>query len=49
VAIRKLTQIIRKPVGEVLDAVVDVANFPRWNPTTPSARKLTPGESGEEQ
>lgn len=43
----KLTQVIQAPVAEVFRTVVDVANFPRWNPTTPSARKLTPGETGE--
>jgi len=47
VAIRKLTQVIRKPVEEVFGTVIDVANFPRWNPTTPSARKLTAGATGE--
>jgi len=47
VAVRKLTQVIRKPVEEVFGTVIDVANFPRWNPTTPSARKLTAGATGE--
>jgi len=47
VAVRKLTQVIRKPVEEVFGTVIDVANFPRWNPTTPSARKLTTGATGE--
>ena len=46
-AVRKLTQVIRKPVEEVFRTVIDVANFPRWNPTTPSARKLTAGATGE--
>ena len=46
-AVRKLTQVIRKPVEEVFGTVIDVANFPRWNPTTPSARKLTTGATGE--
>jgi len=46
-AIIKLTQVIQKPVDEVFRTVIDVANFPKWNPTTPSARKLTPGETGE--
>jgi uncharacterized protein YndB with AHSA1/START domain len=43
----KFTQVIHKPVEEVFRAVIDVANFPRWNPTTVSARKLSEGESGE--
>jgi len=46
-AIQKLTQVIDRPIGEVFSTIIDVANFPRWNPTTPSARKLTPGETGE--
>ena len=46
-AVRKLTQVIRKPAEEVFGTVIDVANFPRWNPTTPSARKLTAGPTGE--
>ena len=46
-AIVKLTQVIDRPIGEVFGTIIDVANFPRWNPTTPSARKLTPGETGE--
>jgi hypothetical protein len=47
VPVRKLTQVIRKPVEEVFGTVIDVANFPSWNPTTPSARKLAAGETGE--
>jgi len=46
VAVRKLTQVIRKPVEEVFGTVIDVANFPNWNPSTPSARKLSNGEIG---
>jgi hypothetical protein len=43
----RLTQVIRRPVADVFDTVVDVANFPRWNPTTKAARKLGDGEIGE--
>jgi hypothetical protein len=46
-AIQKLTQVIDRPIGEVFSTIIDVASFPRWNPTTPNARKLTPGETGE--
>ena len=46
-AIVKRTQVIHKPVEEVFRTVVDVANFPKWIPTTPGARKLTSGEIGE--
>ena len=45
-ALVKLIQVINKPVEEVFQTVVDVANFPKWNPTTPSARKLSAGEIG---
>ncbi len=46
-AIVTLTQIINKPVGKVFNAVIDVASFPKWNPTTKSARKVSEGEIGE--
>ena len=45
-AIVKRTQVINKPVDVVFQTVVDVANFPKWNPTTPSARQLSAGEIG---
>jgi len=43
----KLTQIIHRPIEEVFRTVIDVSNFPKWNPTTPGARKLNQGETGE--
>ena len=46
-AIITRTQMIKKPVEQVFETVVNLANFPKWNPTTPSARKLSPGEIGE--
>ena len=46
-AIITRTQMINKPVEQVFETVVNLANFPRWNPTTPRARKLSPGEIGE--
>src|SRR5262252_9377036 len=45
-AVVKHTQVINKPVDVVFRTVVDVASFPNWNPTTPSARKLSNGEIG---
>ena len=45
-AVVKRTQVINKPVDAVFQTVVNVANFPNWNPTTPSARKLSNGEIG---
>ena len=46
-ALVKRTQVINKPVEEVFQTVIDVVNFPKWNPTTASARKLSPGQIGE--
>jgi uncharacterized protein YndB with AHSA1/START domain len=43
----RLSQVIDRPVADVFRAVVDVGAFPRWNPTTKSARKLSSGETGE--
>ena len=45
-AVVKRSQVINKPVDVVFQTVVDVANFPKWNPSTPSARKLSNGEIG---
>ena len=46
-ALVKRTQVINRPVEELFQTVIDVANFPKWNPTTASARKLSPGQIGE--
>ena len=46
-AMVKLTQVIHRPVEEVFRTVVDVANFPKWNPTIVSARKLSQEDIGE--
>src|SRR5262245_23748935 len=46
-AVIKRIQVIDKPVEQVFETVLNVAHFPKWNPTTPSARKLSPGEIGE--
>lgn len=43
----RLTQVIERPPAEVFSAIVDLESFPRWNPTTKSARKLTKGPIGE--
>jgi uncharacterized protein YndB with AHSA1/START domain len=43
----RLTQVIDRPPAEVFRAIVDLESFPRWNPTTKSARKLSSGETGE--
>src|SRR5262249_45110123 len=46
-AVVKCTQVINKPVDVVFQTVVDVASFPNWSPTTPSARKLSNGKIGK--
>jgi uncharacterized protein YndB with AHSA1/START domain len=46
-AVLRLTQVIDRPVADVFRAIADVESFPRWNPTTKSAKKLSPGETGE--
>jgi uncharacterized protein YndB with AHSA1/START domain len=43
----RLTQMIDRPAADVFRAIVDLESFPRWNPTTKAARKLSPGETGE--
>src|SRR5262249_36221877 len=46
-AVFSLTQIIHRPLEQVFKTVIDVAGFPKWNPTTRTARKLSEGETGE--
>jgi uncharacterized protein YndB with AHSA1/START domain len=47
VAVLSLSQVIDRPVADVFRAIVDVESFPRWNPTTKSAKKLSPGDTEE--
>jgi uncharacterized protein YndB with AHSA1/START domain len=42
-----LTQVIDRRPADVFAAIVDLESFPRWNPTTRRARKLSKGEIGE--
>ena len=42
-----LTQVIRRPVDEVFDVVVDAGNFADWNPTIRASRRLDDGEIGD--
>jgi uncharacterized protein YndB with AHSA1/START domain len=47
VAVITRSQVIRKPVDEVFDAVIDGGNFAEWNPTIRASRRLDEGEIGE--
>jgi hypothetical protein len=46
-AVLRLTQVIDRPPADVFAAIVDLESFPRWNPTTKAAKKISPGEVGE--
>ena len=41
-----LSQIIDRPVAEVFDAIADVDNLAKWNPTIKGSRKLSEGPVG---
>src|SRR4051794_8346128 len=43
----KMSQVINVSVEKVFDTVIDIANFPKWNPTNPAARKISEGPAGE--
>lgn len=43
-AILRLTQMIKRPVSDVFETLIDAGNFAAWNPTIKSSRQLTPGE-----
>jgi uncharacterized protein YndB with AHSA1/START domain len=40
-------QVIERPPADVFAEIVDLESFPRWNPTTKRARKLSSGPTGE--
>jgi uncharacterized protein YndB with AHSA1/START domain len=43
-AILRMSQTINRPIEDVFRAIINVHEFPKWNPTTKKARQLTPGE-----
>jgi uncharacterized protein YndB with AHSA1/START domain len=43
--IYKKTQVIKAPVERVFKAVIEIENFPKWNPTTAVTRKVSSGET----
>jgi uncharacterized protein YndB with AHSA1/START domain len=47
IAVLRLSQVIRRPVEDVFEAVIHVERFPEWNPRNPSARRLSGGEIAE--
>ena len=45
--IYKTSQTIKAPVEKVFKAVIEIENFPKWNPTTAVTRKVSKGETGQ--
>jgi hypothetical protein len=45
--IYKKTQVIKAPVEKVFKTIIEIENFPKWNPTTAVTRKISIGEPGE--
>ena len=43
--IYRKTQVIKAPVEKVFQAVIEIQNFPKWNPTTAVTRKVSSGET----
>ena len=41
------SQVIKAPVEEVFDVIVDGGNFAAWNPTIRASRRLDTGEVGD--
>ena len=44
--IYKTSQRINAPIERVFNTVVDIENFPKWNPTTAVTRKISSGPAG---
>ncbi len=45
--IYKKTQVIKAPVEKVFKTVIEIENFPQWNPTTAVTRKISGGKTGQ--
>jgi|ERR1051325_1312642 uncharacterized protein YndB with AHSA1/START domain len=45
--IYKASQTIKAPVEKVFKTIVEIENFPKWNPTTPVTKKISSGEPKE--
>ena len=43
----KKTQVIKAPVEKVFKTIIEIENFPKWNPTTAVTRKISTGETGQ--
>jgi uncharacterized protein YndB with AHSA1/START domain len=43
--IYKKTQIVKAPIEKVFKAIIEIENFPKWNPTTAITRKVSSGET----
>jgi len=41
------TQVIKAPVEKVFKTIIEIENFPKWNPTTAVTRKISTGETGQ--
>ena len=45
--IYKKSQVIKAPVDRVFKTIIEIENFPKWNPTTAVTRKISSGETTE--
>jgi hypothetical protein len=45
--IYKKSQIVKAPLEKVFKTIVEIENFPKWNPTTAVTRKITGGDAKE--
>src|SRR5215831_6008354 len=43
--IYKTSQVIKAPVEKVFKTIIEIENFPKWNPTTAVTRKISTGET----
>jgi uncharacterized protein YndB with AHSA1/START domain len=45
--IYKTSQRIKAPIEKVFRAIIEIENFPKWNPTTAVTRKISAGQTGQ--
>jgi hypothetical protein len=45
--IYKTSQKIKAPIEKVFRTIIEIENFPKWNPTTAVTRKISGGQTGQ--
>jgi uncharacterized protein YndB with AHSA1/START domain len=45
--IYKMSHVVKAPIDRVFRTIIEIENFPKWNPSTPLTRKLGKEQTGQ--